>query len=203
MQKLATIIAVATLTATSAWAGVLAVDSNGMAGWQGTVNYSGMSVLAKVDYCVYAPGQFALSFSGLLPEVSASDYVYAYQVYDLANGIYGAAQSYVLQFSVGLDGDEQVDVIGAKSDGGASTVTPASSYFAGDSLTSVWNFNPTIQVGQQSAILYFSSPFAPEWDQATVSGWFPAGTQQVPSPTPEPATLSLLGLGALALCRRK
>jgi hypothetical protein len=68
--------------------------------------------------------------------------------------------------------------------------TPAEGTWWGDSA--LFTFNPAFSEGGMPDEIYVDS---------AMSGWQP--TQQFPPPIPEPATLSLLGLGALALIRRK
>jgi hypothetical protein len=58
-----------------------------------------------------------------------------------------------------------------------------------------------IVYGQTSDVLFFASPFAPEWDSATAGGQY-RKSMTLPSPTPEPATLSLLLAGFLLAGRR-
>lgn len=60
------------ISGSPACAGIIAGDSNGMPGWQGTVLYTASPYLvADVDYCVYAPGEFGLSF-GSMPTPAAA-----------------------------------------------------------------------------------------------------------------------------------
>ena len=68
--------------------------------------------------------------------------------------------------------------------------TPAEGTWWGDSA--LFTFNHNFAEGGMPDEIYVDS---------AMSGWQP--TQQFPPPIPEPATLSLLGLGALALIRRK
>ena len=68
--------------------------------------------------------------------------------------------------------------------------TPAEGTWWGDS--NLFTFNHNYASGSTPDEIYIDG---------TMSGWQP--TQQFPPPIPEPATLSLLGLGALALIRRK
>ena len=56
------------LTGARAFSALLVGDVNAMTGWSGTVNFDAaqapFTMKAEVDYAVYAPGQFNLSFAG-------------------------------------------------------------------------------------------------------------------------------------------
>lgn len=211
MVRLATVLAggltiVALIGA--AQAGILASDANALGTWQGTKTFDtadtfGVSYfVAEIDYAVYAPGNFAASFTPQTgAEPAVSDYVYAYQIVSVADGTTGSG--HVERLSVGLnDGNEQPNVIGYLPTDPAE-VAPSDASFAPN--TAGWNFlNPNVHTGDASMVLYFSSPFGPEWDTATASGTFSTfDTKLMPSPTPEPATVLLLSIGAGALLRRR
>ena len=201
---------VAVLLAAGAATAGIGTDLNGMPGWHEEIRLAGpmpgfFEVLAiDVEYCVYAPGQFEISFPGLDP-TDGTDYIYAYQIYnDLdphPSAGTGEDPDYVSRFSVGLDTDELADNGSYLSGTGIApddvdVLTPASTQ-AG------WNFT----LGQMaypsvSAILLFSSPYGPELDRTTVSGWQTA-SGWLPSPVPEPATLTLMAVGAAWLSQRK
>lgn len=67
-----------------------------------------------------------------------------------------------------------------------------------------WIGGNEVVAGQVSTVLVFSSPNGPTWDTATMlDGGFSTTAGLLPSPVPEPATLLLLGIGALGLCIRK
>ena len=185
----------------------LAGDPNGMGiPWQGEKRFISdfYDVLAvDIQYCVYAPGQFALSFPGEDPS-GGSEYVYAYEV---ANDIAPHPvdppfdPGYVTRFSVGLnDEDEQAANIGFVDGAGQN---PNASFLV--PRTAGWDFtSPTLNYVSTSDVLLFTSPFPPELDTATVSGGAHIKTENLPSPTPEPATFALLAVGAaVALARRR
>lgn len=188
------LLGVVLLAAGAADGGMLATDANGMSAWRGTQayyaeQYSVVSHDTQVDYCVYTPGDFSMSFPG--EAVPADRYVYAYQVTDLVEGL-------ITRFSVGLDDDEQAAGIAAIA--GTGDVSPSNSAFA--AKTAGWDFNPSIEAPgtSSSLVLYYTSPFSPEEHNASTTGKYGWGdTHPLPSPTPEPATLALFG-GAMAYC---
>jgi hypothetical protein len=195
-----------------AQAGVLVDDTNAMAGWHGFVLLSGAShnhsLSAAVDYAVYAPGTFDLSFPGSDPS-NNSAYVYAYEFF---NNTTSTSTEKVNAISVGLHGG------GTVANQGYLTPPVGPSGNISDlpgSITStaaVWYYSTANYVGPgyNSDVLIFTSPYAPEWDTVALSGNYAVGANLptngipsqgngVPSPTPEPAATLLLATAA-CLC---
>ena len=184
-------VAVGTTTA-----GDLAVDSNGMAVWQGTVRYDTVNLYgftyytADVDYAVYMPGLFFASY-GVEPD--PTHYVYAYQIVAVSS-----PDRYVSRFSVGLDEDEEAANISYVP----GSVEPSNAGFS--AFTAGWDYNPAVYGDSVGAVMVLSSPYGPEWGSSSVTGYLSTGdTQWIAVPAPEPATLSLLALASLSLMRRK
>ena len=78
--------------------------NDGTTDWRGTVPFDNVvsfghttfSLSSDVDYAVYAPGKFDLSFGSAADPSNGSQYVYAYQLFDV-----GGNQN-VTAFSVGF-----------------------------------------------------------------------------------------------------
>ena len=110
------LLLVALAVASTASAGVLATDGNAIGAFQGSVNMANSfqpipgyplfyNVNADVDFAVYAPNlgnsNFDQTFGPGADPSGGADFVYAYQVFNLAS-----MSSSITSFSVGLDGDE-------------------------------------------------------------------------------------------------
>jgi hypothetical protein len=190
--------------------------TNAMPGWYGTLPVqfteelkSGNVVVdASIDYAVYAPGKFDLSFPGKDPS-NGLQYVYRYQLHDAAD-----SGDYLKKLSVGL-----VDISSAAGwfctsvDPGpiypAGGLAPPTIGIVGAPPTSVnWAYKAStglLTAGGDSTMLVFTSPFAPTLQSATITssstvGWWidDKGNQynwwqgRLPSSVPEPASLFLL-----------
>lgn len=187
--------------ASVAEAGLLSANSGGaLPGFTGTQLFddpaffgvSGLSISGNVDYAVFAPGAFGAAFPGGDPS-GGSDYVYAYQIENLDTNI--------SKLTVGLDGDEPLGSVGFISDAGL--VDPDNAAYVGSGPTSAaWDFTQlALPSGQSSAVLFFTSAAAPEWHSSTLAATnSAANSHNLPSPLPEPATLSLLAIGTGLMC---
>jgi hypothetical protein len=185
---------------------ILADDTNAMAGWHSFADFSAVGGTKKIDghidFAVYAPGNFLLSF----PDADASaatNYVYAYKIF---NNPSPTSTDSITGFTVGLDGNEN-PVVNAFTGLG---VAPSSNYFTGSSPTSsVWNFSSNrVKVDTNSSVLYFTCPYGPERDKASLTTTGPyAWTGTLPSPVPEPSTILGLaifcGLLMAIRCKRR
>ena len=191
--------------ASFAQAAPLATDPNAMLGWKGTQPYSAtvftFTLKANVEYAVYAPGNFNLSFPSQDPS-GGTQYVYAYEIFNDQGG-----NRSILNFTVGFSGGNELPAgIGHTSVGlTGSPIAPSSSLFipAGTPKASAkWDFSAssplfTSGVGKKSNILFYTSPYGPELDWGTLQGSAGVGQQQLlPSPVPEPASLLLAAIAA-------
>ncbi len=208
----ATFLIVVLLHAGVAKGGLLASDSaaynDGATTWRGTQPFTSLGLLdVNVDYAVYAPGQFQLSSALHNPTdpSGGAQYVYAYQ---LLNDVGGTLP--VTAFSVGFTdaGDSDAGTEGAnKQVSNVSFVSPfpvgaAPSNTTYNGQSAVWNYATALTTGSESAVLIYTSPYAPETDFASVQG-FASDQERLPSPVPEPAGFLLIAFsGACVLAVR-
>ena len=186
---------------------VLSSDTNAIPAWHGSVLYTNVDPIympqlaVTVEYAVYAPTQFNLSFPGADPS-AGTEFIYAYQVFNNLTPHPGwpawqGSEDYVTKFSVGMTGlDEQPSNAGFVAGTGQA---PSSSNLPSGSAG--WTYRASsnkLLYGATSAVLYYASPFGPEWDDGTVQGYNSITLPlSMPSPTPEPTSLCLLALGAI------
>ncbi len=186
---------------------------NAIQGWYGTdpiqfAESNGNNVDGSIDYAVYAPGQFDLSFPGEDPS-HGTQYVYRYQLYDSSSP---TSTDSIRKLSVGLVG---------VTDAANCQYVNTGPLYAGDGVaptfqvgligapptSAVWAFKSSalLDPGQHSEMLIFTSPYGPTWAPATVlapssSNWWQG---ELPSPVPEPATLvGLLTAGLMFVAYR-
>jgi len=203
--------AAAMLWSTRAFSAILATDANAISGFHGTQDFStsisGLSMKGEVDYAVYAPGKFNLTFGAGSDPSSNQRYVYAYQMHNTG----GTADRDLGFLSVGFDGSGPggsnpanfgMLLVGDHGDDPSlSSLIPTS----GPPYNSAtWNFSTPIPDSHYSEILLFTSPFPPEFYDASVQGGGVSKQSRLPSPVPEPGTaLAACGMiGALLIRRR-
>ena len=196
-------------------AGPLAAETDGttgLPGWHGTQSTwnSLTKIQATVEYAVYAPGMFDQSVLLGNPADPSfdSDYVYAYEVSLVTTAplVYLSVSTVAGAIPMSYVGTNHVDSWSSPNLGQA----PSTEIFnAGATVVNArWSFSPTLPLSTgYSTILFFTSPFGPQFNNAAISG---GGTQinttTLPSPVPEPATLTLAAIALvflLAVGRRR
>jgi len=196
-------------------AGPLALETDGttgLPGWHGTQTTwnSALKVQATIEYAVYAPGMFDQSvLLGNPVDISLdSDYVYAYEVSAATAPLVFLSISTVPgAIPMSYVGTGHVDNWTSPNLGQAPN---AEIFNAGVSVVNArWTFNSPLLPDTTgfSNILFFTSPFGPQWNNASISaGGIQINTTTLPSPVPEPATLTLAAIALvflLAVGRRR
>ena len=190
--------------------------------WTGRVEYRGLDFLgglvwaADIEYCVYAPGSFEDSWGLGTDPSNDQHYVYAYQVFnnldpyptDPEGSNMLPQQDFVNKLSIGTrDEDEQVaeyDLADSYIDDVTGDRPPTIHRIPDDKRSVIWEFGGAqyIDYGHVSDVLLFTSPGAPEWDQASLIGQV-SDKHDLPSPAPEPTTLVLLASAAAMVIKAK
>jgi hypothetical protein len=193
----------------------LATDPNGYDNWKDRVTFIGPMpgfweyLAVDVEYCVYEPGQFDLSFPDQDPS-EGLEWVYAYQAFNNLDPHPSGTPDYIKRISIDLDGNESakgcyyLSGTGIEPDEVDDLSVAAQAGWRWD-VDPAYSFPYSVDPAAISAVLIFTSPYGPEMDNATVSGKWPAGGEggpQLPSPVPEPATTAIL-LAGMGLWLRK
>ena len=223
-------------------AGILATTGNSMPGFQGTRSFSdaffGAEVNASLDFATFAPadsgsntfddflGEFTIPFVHSVP---SNQYVYAYQA-EILSPTSPKAESVSVgtSFSGNLSGPSHIPLSDYGDGGGENgDAEPSLSQFSGGT-SAIWFyrvelapsfFEGTLNPGDWTAIMFFSSTDPPTWDSAQVSAGLASGKSipgenypltglggtGVPTPAPEPGTCALLvlGLSAIVFLRKR
>jgi hypothetical protein len=226
LLKLATLCAIV-LSATLVQAGPLATTPFALndgfgpdAGrWHGSVTvaaveaFTGNTLAAEIDWAAFGPGKLQLYLNGegiaQLDPSAPGEVIYVYQITSV-----NAANPGIDALTVGVDAGDGRGTVSAPSlilTGAALEQSPTS---GGDQGTSMaWFFEGTeLHVGDNSSLLVFTSPFAPEFDFLLVNSGLAA---QFPSPlvaspsdrlfqfdVPEPSSLVMGLIGCLGLLAR-
>ena len=173
-------------------AGLIVTDPSATTG---TVDYSVSGKTATVHFAVFSPGDFT--------GVDASQgYVYAYQVENTSTS--GAISA----FSIYMQPGSGAAAYGSDADTDG-VVEPYQMIPGVDSESMKVIFDEAdgysfLLPGQKSYVALFTSPYSYEYVSSSVmnSGLGDTVNNAMPSPIPEPATISFLGLAGLALIRK-
>jgi hypothetical protein len=187
--------------------------------WHGSVTvagvdaFTGNTLAAEVDWAAFGPGKFQLYLNGegiaQLDPSGPNEVIYVYQITTV-----NLATPGIDALTVGVDAADGRGIVSAPSfvpTGAALEQSPTS---GGDQGTSMaWFFEGTeLNAGENSSLMVFTSPFAPEFDFLLVNSGLAA---QFPSPLvaspsdrlfqfdiPEPSSLVMGLLSCLGLLAR-
>ena len=193
-------------------AGPLSLETDattGLPGWHATQTLWNAPAIppkiqATIEYAVYAPGMFDQSvlLGNPVDPSFDSDYVYAYEVSLVTTAplLFLSVSTVAGAIPMSYVGTNHVDSWSSPNAGQAPS---AEIFNAGVSVVNArWSFSPTLPLSTgYSTILFFTSPFGPQFNNASISG---GGTQinttTLPSPAvPEPATLTLAAIAVVSL----
>jgi hypothetical protein len=159
---------------------------------------SDQKFFARIDYAVYALGNYPGSLT-----FPADKFVYCYQLFNLTT-----STTNINSLTINLDTDLIASynpyydtASGSGASGGSIPPIPTVG-----SDTIYYNFTSrgtAILTNQHSAVLLFTSDFAPVLtiDAGTATDTYGSFTFKLPIPTPEPASVLLLALAAPTLLR--
>jgi hypothetical protein len=179
-------------------------DPNALASWQGVRHFSKGGLKVDIEFAVYEPGEFNLSFQGNDPS-NGNLFVYAYQLLNLAT-----STDSIQKLSVGQDlNDPSLSNLGEFNDPTLPIgVASSSSYIGSPPASVVWTYTQNVNVlpGGKSKILLYTSPNGPELNLSNLKGLATSPgsvPDMLPSPVPEPITwLSLAIAGGFFLVIR-
>jgi hypothetical protein len=195
------------VSSSTAYAGILATDPNSIAAFRGTTNFTATVVPfafhAAVDHGVYAPGTFNTTFGAGADPSNGAHFVYAYQVFNT-----GATNEQLPDFlSVGFNGNQNpANIQFLPNAFGNFGIDPTNVTFvpAGPPFTSAtWSRTQWLPSTTASEILLFTSPNGPGNFNSSVKAGPLVDEQLMPSPIPEPGTISALAVAAGAMLARR
>jgi hypothetical protein len=208
MKKItvASLLVAALLLTNNVFAGLILPESSFDNGrWSGHRIYEENGYKVLVDFAVYdTQGENEFVTIGEFTAPGEGRYIYAYQIFNHPD-----AQEDIGYFGIFASDGNSIDGsvisgLGSQNDneGGKQ---PSNERFDAATSRIVWEFGwDELAPGLHSYFLVFSSNSAPVAGDYQVSKLQDTGEPPVPDGhTPEPATVALLGIGALTVIRRK
>jgi hypothetical protein len=173
--------------------------------WQGAQNYSNSSngIKAYVEYAVYDKTDgFPTTLP--LPTGTTGNYLYAYKIWNTSSTSLSTIATFQL-LSLNNQATSS-NWIGSIADG-ENALVPDAQEHSGTTFT--WQFaGGYFEYSEQSAFLVFTSNYAPTAGKIYMSSQLGDDVPTAPgsqsgTQTPEPATIALLSIGALAFRRKR